>query len=784
MKKIILGSVLTVAVISVILITSFLRPSATPTGQLVVDGLEAPIKITYDDRHVPYVAAESYEDLLFALGFVHASDRLWQMDLMRHAMQGRLSELFGSVTLEADARIRILGFPRQAKVTAEHLESEDRSLLESYAAGVNAYLTSKFYRRTLEHTLLRQKPAPWTIEDTLSVSQSPTFALFQELQSEITNAHARRQLNEEELKTYLVDYPEDGHIAMTWPDLAKALGLPIETPAPLTNKDGGVGDYAPVRQSNNWVVSGNHTQSGAPLLAGDPHIPFSLPAFWYLAHLKSPGLEMAGGTLPGTPAIAQGRNNVMAFTATVNTADTADLYFHAPGFVPMSSRTETIKVKGGEAVSLEISESQHGPLLDPKYFPETQGIESGFLSVRWTALDPVNTSTLAMMHASKAQTIPDWLDAMRKLSAPNYNYALAHIDGTTGLAVVGRIPIRRANHESMGRWPTNADNLENTWSGLVEPSMMPFVLDPTSGILVTANARSIPPEYPWYIGAGFAPPSRAARIQTLLEQSNSHDYKSFRAIHLDNQSDDLRRIMPLLLATNPADKAGRRGLALLNDWDQSWDKNHGGPMLYLAWKAKLHEALFEDDVGSVAQEGFIYNELRIASALRDGRMFCDNKRTENVESCEDLLTRTLTETVQELEAYHGAIDSWRWGAAFTSTLPHSGFAALPFLGSRVSRTFNGDAGLGTPAGPGAPNIAYVVENELPEFKNVGFAPTLRMIFDLDNLDGAQFSLAGGQSGDPRSQHYDDLLEIWLAGEYFKMDPPSEEDKPNLILSPS
>ncbi len=752
-------------------------------GDYAVAGLSGPARIVRDENAVPHIEAASGDAAYFALGFAHAQDRLWQMDLTRRQTQGRLAELFGEAALDSDINFRAFDFRANIEETLAALPAEDVRTIEAYAAGVNAWIAHPDFRLPAEYRLTFTQPEPWTAADTLFVQKAVWSTLSLNSRLERTRATLAANASDAIRDAYIRPYPEDGHVAMAWPDLARTLGLPVDGPDSVVAEAEEGAEAAPdaailsepaQENSNNWVVSGSRTKSGAPMLADDPHLGLTMPGFWYLAHLKIGDRNVWGGTIPGIPGVIIGRTDVVSWGVTNNRTDVQDLYLERrnpendgeyatpDGWAAFETREEIIKVRFGEDVVRTYAKTRHGPVipadvLTPSFLPDDTA-----LAMQWTALQGPDTTISAMMNNYDVDTLDAFIETLRdNYIGPVQNLVFAHKDGGAGLMVVGRAPIRKPEHETKGLAPADGANPANDWAGYIPGELAPLVINPSSGAHVTANAKTTPDEYPYVRAIDFSNPSRQQRIQNLLDATPRHDFDTFRDIHLDLGTTNVGRLKDLLLRAETDDAASLKALDILRDWDGRWTGDALGPLVYATWTKALSRAAYEDDFGELFDRFWGYGPDFLADMLdRDMGEICDDARTEPAETCADILASSLKAAAAELEAVHGDELSRPWGEIYVTRHEHLGLGFLPVIGKKLSRA--------TPraTGPDAPNVGYFGFDDLPEAAYGGHGASLRMIFDMSDPDKSWFSLPNGQSGHFTSPHYDDLQQIWLAGDYI------------------
>jgi penicillin amidase len=746
-------------------------------GDQLAAGLSAPVRIVRDAHAVPHVFGETDDDVLFALGYAHAQDRFWQMDLSRRQTQGRLSEIFGRPALAGDEFARSRGFAANVEWTWRVMPEADKRSLGAYSAGVNTYLGSTAFRLPAEYVLTLTKPDPWKATDSLFVWKTLWLQITGNLGEEYTRAVLQRHTDPRFAKDFLRPYPRDGHVALAWSDLARTLGLPAAPSVPGRAGAAAADMVArPQGQSNNWVVSGRRSASGAPLLANDPHLPVSMPPVWYLAHLQFPDGPTVGATLPGVPGVIVGRNAALAWGATANLADVEDFYlepldpndatrYRTPdGWREFEKRIEVFRVRFASPVTRTYLVSRHGPVTGPDESTELMIDHAKHaIAISSTATDGPDLSVAAFHAVNKARTVEAFVEALRRFDGPPVNIVFAHRDGTVGFLAAGRTPLRSREHETGGQAPADGSKAVNDWLGYVAFAHLPRVLDPQSGAIATANARITPPEYPYFRTSDEGDPSRQQRIQDLLDARPRHDLASFQAIQADVVAPLARRLVQLLETTKPVRPVDAEALELLRGWDGGWRASESAPVVYAAWTAALSKAIYADELGPVFDRFWWYDAYRLTDVLSGELAYwCDDRTTPRAESCAELQASALSTAVDDLVERYGPMACWRWGELFVGRHPHMGLADFPVVGARLSR-FTPREG-----GPGAPNVGYFDVRRLPDLGHDGEAPSLRMIFDLANLEDGVFVTSGGQSGHFASPHYDDLQKLWLRGEYIRI----------------
>ena len=761
---------------------AYLRQSLPQTkGEIRLAGLGAPAEILRDRYGIPHIFAASMEDASFALGFVHAQDRLWQMEMSRRVAAGRLSEIVGAGGLETDRFLRTLGVRRSAEANLRNLDGETRKLLEAYAAGVNAFIASDPVLPP-EFWLTGARPEPWTPADSVAWTKMMAWDLGGNWRSELLRMRLAKTLPLDRIHELLPPYP--GEKVPVIADL-KELYSSMERDAvrlaqvsrPVAELGSDVlGDHEGLG-SNNWVVSGARSASGKPLLANDPHLGLTAPPVWYFAHLSAPGLNVIGATLPGVPGVILGRNERIAWGFTNTGPDVQDLYIEkldaAGGYLaPEGARAfqiidETIKVKGADAEKLRVRVSRHGPVISD-VMREAQDLapRGHVIAFAWTALAEDDRSAQAANKFARAREWDGFLAAARDFQSPQQNIVYADIEGNIGFVAAGRVPHRKPGNDLKGMAPAPGWQARYDWADYIPFEQLPRSFNPESGAIVTANHRITPPGYPHFISSEWQPPYRADRIQALLDAVPKHTVPSFARIQADVVSPAMRELLPKLLATRPRSENARKALALLAKWDGAMTTERAEPLIAWAWWRELTRAIYADELGDAFRQNWLARAVFIGNVLSgDARQarWCDDVRTPALETCEELLALSLDAALADLAKRHGNDQTgWRWGEAHLARHEHRPLGRQPLL----ARIFDI-----TVASPGDAFTVNVGRNNLNDdaqpFAN-RHAASLRAIYDLSDLEKSLYIHSGGQSGNILSDHYKAFSEAWAKNEYIPM----------------
>jgi penicillin amidase len=765
-----------IASLSLVLGTLWLRGSLPQLdGEMHLAGLNAPVEILRDADGIVTIRAQDEHDAAFALGFAHAQDRLWQMDFTRRTGAGRFSELLGPRTLPHDRFMRTLGLARVAQRNLEALPDGTRAVLDAYAAGVNAFLESRNGPLPPEFQVLRYTPEPWRPEDSLIWGRLMAFQLSGNWRDEILRARLASRLTPEQIAFLWPAYGDD--TATTLRDLAETTrGLPLERFATAVPPE-----IMPKDASNAWAISGTRSATGAPILAGDPHLGLSAPGFWYLARIETPERTLVGATAPGLPFVVLGQNGAVAWTFTTTHSDTQDLFiervnaddpthYDTPeGPRPFATRQETIAVRGDDSQSITVRETRHGPVISDAIadrlddLPDAVQGTDKVLALAWPALRADDRTAVAMHAINRAKNAGEIEAALADIGSPQQNILYADRDGAIGFAVAGRTPLRKSGD---GRQPVPGWSGDYDWIGAVPAKALPRGRDPKSGAFVNANNRVAPEGYRYLLSADWPAPYRAARIEALLGDlsKNKASVEGAAAMMLDTVSLSARALMPLLLATRPADARAKEAIAILEAWDGSMARDKAAPLIFHAWAHALTEALMADELGPAFDAFQRPNAAILSRILTETGDWCDDVTTEPAETCLGQLSASLDTALDDLEARFGVpLRELRWGTAHVAPLAHPVLSHVPLFEALFGFAVE------TPGGNDTLNRGSfaIRPGGAGSFAHI-HGPGYRAVYDLADPENSRFMIATGQSGNPFSPWYGSLAVPWRDGEYLKL----------------
>jgi penicillin amidase len=742
-------------------------------GAIVLNGPKAPIQIVRDRFGIPHIYAASAEDAQFGLGFVHAQDRLWQMEMNRRVAAGRLSEILGSKPLAFDNSVRTIGLYRAAEKNLPHLDDATKGALEAYAAGVNAFLAGNG-TLPIEFLLFGFAPEPWRAADSLAWGKMVSWTLSQNWQTEIARLRLSQKLTAKQIEELLATNPSDAPTSLgSLPGLFRSAGKWPQLALPHSDDRGS----APAG-SNNWAVSGRLSRGGKPLLANDPHLELSVPAIWYFAHLSAPGLSVIGATAPGFPGVILGRNDRIAWGFTNTYTDVQDLFLEkidetgsrylAPeGFTPFTERQEIIKVRGGDDIKFTVRSTRHGPVISDIL----EGLDEApdmVLSLAWVGALADDLTAQAFLKMNFARDWPSFLAAVEDFHSPQQNVVYADVDGNIGFIAPGRVPVRKPENEIMGRTPSPGWDERYDWAGFVPFGLLPRAFNPPSHKIASANNRIVPESYPYLITTEWQEPYRIRRIEELLDAEPQHTPQSFAAMQGDVLSVMARDFLPLMLAPealNPEAEDIRRKLL---DWDGQSGADRIEPLLFQAWYRELTRLVYADELAELFPEYWRMRPVFMHRVLTDqngaGR-WCDEITTTEAETCAEMIQRALVAAIGDLERrYGGNMGRWRWGDAHNAAIAHRPFSRL------ASDLLRGifEIRIPTPGDGYTLNVGqHHIGNDQEPFTST-YGASMRAIYDFADLDRSLFIHPTGQSGNVASPLYDNFAERWAAVDYVPM----------------
>ncbi len=719
---------------------------------------------------MPHIFAGDMDSAARALGYLHASERLFQMEVQRRAGEGRLAEMLGGDLVRVDRFIRTLGFPRLAQSSFEALSPDGRARLQAYADGVNAWLSTHKNCLPPEFLLIGDKPEPWRPVDLLVIGKLLGLQLSRNYKIELLRAEVAAKLGADKA-------------AWVFPDLT--INSPI-TSEPQSQSDHAALDpyeelarWVPFAHgaSNEWALAGSRTTTGKPILANDPHLELGAPILWYLARIVTPKGSVKGVTIPGTPVVLLGQNDHIAWGFTTALTDTQDLfvetvdpadgakYLTPDGPQPFQTREEVIHVKGEPDVRLTVRATRHGPVLsDLDASMRTVAGQGKVMALAFSGLGDKDTSFESIVRLNEARNWDEFLAALRLFQTPTQNIIYADVDGDIGFKSPGLVPVRKAGD---GLTPVDGASGKFDWTGFLPFEKEPQALNPAAGFLFNANNAVTPVSEEATFGRDWEEPWRARRIQQLLDRPEKQDLAASEAMQMDHLSLAMQTLKPLMASIKPANEQERRALALVAAWNGATDAGRPEPLIAETFLYELHIALITEKTGVDLDSEF---GPQIATATislaRDHPAICAPDP-----DCAGAMSRALDRALRRIAATQGEdMSKWRWGAEQVALVQHKVFAHVPGLEwwSDLSFPSSGDfytldrgGGFETPA-----------DWPLARTQAGGY----RGVFDLADPARSRFIIATGQSGHIFSSHYRDLMPLWLAGRSITLSGGEDELK--------
>jgi penicillin amidase len=738
------------------------RPLPQVTGTIEVDELHGRVRVRRDRWGVPHIEADQREDLYFAQGYCHGQDRLFQMDFYRRVVEGRVAEIAGDEGLPVDRLMRTLGIRRIAQREETELESELRAQLERFCAGVNAAARDA-RAMPFEMQVLRQKSfEPWHPVDILSLGKLLAFGLSTNWERELLRSDMLRELGPELTARLDPVYPADNPVVDQSPFSGE--GLPLVEQIDAVRRS--LGLAAEASGSNNWAVSGARSATGSPLIAGDPHLPPSMPGIWYEVSLRHGERFVRGASMPGMPGVYMGQNNDVCWTFTNVMADTQDLfveriegdnYLFEDEWRPLQTVREEIVVKGREPVELEVRSTHHGPIVN-----EALGADEGEpLALAWQSLSEA-TAFAGMFELLDLASGPELVAKLEGHTSPASNLIWADRQGSIGYKLIGRLPLRRGGCPDL---PKPGWTGEFEWEGTVPYDELPEVVDPESGFLVTANNRIVGDEYPHHITSEWLDGFRARRIEELIAETEKHDVESFETMQSDNLSLPGLEAARRLSRLHPRGQRERSAIERLRSWDGRLDPDTVAGTIYQAFLLRLAREVVRCAIGDrdLCERWLDRNDNGFTAHSTSPWRWHSHLMSLWEEADEELIGRPWDELV--LEALAGALDdladrfgpdpeAWRWGRVHEMKFPHPLGDANALFDRLLNRRLR--------AGGAQETVSQIAYDPNDPY-NAVWAPSWRMVADPTAPDRSRWQTFTGQSGHPASPHYDDLQVDWLEG---------------------
>jgi penicillin amidase len=774
------------------------------SGQLTIPGLTFAVDVRWDDYGIPHVHAANEHDLFIAQGYLHAQERLWQMEVSRRFLAGRMAEIFGDFSLpwkelsthfrgrtsvDFDYFVRLLGVRDAALHSLAQLPEAEQLRLRDYSLGVNAYIEHCGKRLPWEFRLLRHAPEPWRPEDSLIIVKGFAFLLSTALYTRLNLIAIADKLAAQPamLRSLMPHYPTDA------PTTTRAVWQQASGMWQFTSGVLMASNWHPAGHgSNSWAVAPQRSATGKALLCNDPHLRMTLPSTWYLMHLKadatpgrSDGYEVWGASIAGTPGIQLGHNRWIAWGATAALCDDVEIYrerLHSlepdrylvgQEWRKLTSRRETISIRAKKSVEKVIRHTRHGPVIS-----DFNGADNAreILSLRWTAHEP--SQELCSVHRINcARNWPEFVDALRDHSAPSLNFVYADRDGNIGYCLAGNIP-RRIEEPTL--LPLAGSDKSNDWSGYIPFEELPRVYNPPQGAVASANNHITDGAYPYYLSHFFEPPQRLRRIEQRLGARQKLSAEDLTQIQLDDVSLHAREMLETLgedlARIADQDQTAKQAATRLLSWDGRCEAQSVEAAIFHGFHHRLLVNLLTPHLGEQLSSAYveILNQCIVPTdrILRDANSlwFTGRSRFEHI-------ARSLREACADLTVACGSdMNKWQWGKIHRLQMNHT-FGRIKLLQPLL--------GIGPLPAPGdgmTVNFGFYRHSN-PFAQSAGAA--LRFLVELEQSPRSSFVLPSGQSGHPLSPHYRDQTQLWQRNAQIALAPDKTETSPSrhLLLKP-
>jgi penicillin G amidase len=731
------------------------RALSQTSGRIELEGLTRQVEVLRDPWGIAHIYAQTADDLFFAQGFVAAQDRLWQMEIWRRTGEGKLAEILGPSAIERDRFARLTRYRGDMQAEWQSYSPDSRRIIESFVRGVNAFIETSHDRLPIEFQLTGTRPEPWTPE--VCLTRMAGYVMTRNASSEVQRAQVVLAVGTEKADELLETDPFKKLEVPTGLDLS---GIDNKILTGASAASGSV-SFRSGEGSNNWVVSGTLTRSGKPLLANDPHRTIALPSLRYMVHLVGPGWNVIGAGEPSLPGVAAGHNERVGFGFTIVGIDQQDLYVEQTSpedptlylykgkWERMGVEREHIRVKGeSETVEVELRFTRHGPVI----YEDRERRRA--YSLRWVGTEPGTAGYLASLSLNRATNWKEFLAALERWKVPSENLVYADVEGNIGWQAAGLAPVRRG---WSGLLPVPGGSGQYEWQGFLPLSSLPRSYNPSTRFIATANHKVIPEGYKHEIGFEWALPFRFHRIEEVLSRGGKFTVTDFERLQHDEAGLPAREIVPLLRGIKATAPDLAEAVALLLKWDMVLSKDSAAAAVYEVWLTKLSPNVFKnavpDEVKSLVGSRFSISRLIKALKEPDGKLFGPDPRARR----DEVLTTSLAEALSDLRKRLGDdMKKWRWGeihfAEFRHPLANTEATRAVFDLGRVAR--GGDANTVNAAGGGS-------------FRQTSGA-SFRQILDLGDWDNSVAINVPGQSAQPESPHYADLLPLWAEGKYFPL----------------
>ena len=779
---------------AVIIVSYHLASRSLPkySETLISDNIKNNVEIIRDSSNIPHIFSTEDSDAFFALGYAHAQDRFWQLNILRRSAQGRLSELFGQKTFELDEFIRRLDLYNLSRSSVEYQSDKTKSILKAYSNGINTRVNEinkkALGRGSPEMFLYPNEFSFWQPADSIAIFKLLSLKMTGHIDAEITYAKALLTVENKELLSALLPDSPRNPISK----LSKLEQFSSNFLSNLKDEENSVSflnfpSMELAGASNVFAATRERSAAGGPLLANDPHFELSVPSLFYLARLQLKSGGVIGASVPGTPIILSGRNEKLAWGITASYLDDQDifieelnssnpsLYKTENGWKKLKTDKQYIKVKNSSDIEIERRWTANGPVLPNSAFDLLSITPKNHIAaLSWTALTDKDTTISSAIDLMLSQNVQKGLDALENFYAPSLNFLLVDKEKIV-LKTVGKMPKRSPLNQTEGRLPSLGWKPENKWRGYWSYEVNPIIVSSPGDILGNTNNKISNTKFPKHVSHFWGDTQRILRWQKLMQNREVHTRESFIEAQLDIVSPTARALLPIigseLWYSQPMGEVGSKerlrfeAISMLASWNGEMSEHLPEPLVYSTWMKFLQRKLIEDDLGLIASRFNQFNPIFIEKVFRniDGAAkWCDIKQSSFQETCAEIASNSLDEALSWLQEQYGKnLDALRWGEAHEAFHRHETLGSIPILKYFVNirqSTSGGDNTLmrGKTLGKG---------NE--PFINI-HAATYRGVYDFADPDSSVFIISTGQSGHFLSRHFDDLGILWRRGEYVPM----------------
>lgn len=750
-------------------------------GELTLEGINQNVEVYFTEYGIPHIYAETDVDAYYAFGYVHAQDRLWQMDLLRHVGSGRLAELFGEDLIETDKYLRTMGLDKYSKESAiDYLQRNHVSLplVKAYLKGINSYISTN--PKTLEHTILGLEMEPFTEQNIFEVLTYMAFSFSNGPFTDPVLTELSSKLDSSYLKDLKIYHYKGETVIPNHDSRFSKLSNGVSSAFHNAN-------IPEFKGSNSWVLSGEKTESGEVILANDPHIAFSQPSVWYEAHLTMPGTEYYGHFIAGSPfppmlhttefsnGLTMFENDDVDFYIEEIHPDDSNTYRYKKNWEQMNQRDEVIKVKGSEDVELSIRSTQHGPIVSDILKDDPL---QDIVSMYWVTTNFDNYIIEILHGFSQTESIEEFESKTGLIHGPGLNVMYGDKQGNIAWWASGKL-IERRNEQASKQFYDGSTGLDDP-DRHIPFEKNPHSINPPSGYIFSANNQPDTVDGVVYSGY-YLPDDRAERIKGIIDSKDKFSVKDIKTMQLDDRSKMFERIKGVLLFAIK-DSGDSELLRKLISWDATFDKNDFRPTIFQKWLYEVLEHAMKDEMGDELWESYksthTYKVAIEHLILNEGSKWWDNIETPENEDRLDVIQQSFDHTIDELSEFWGSdYSSWKWGETHTLTHNHAMGSALSFLNVGAFEVSGGNEVIN--------NLGFTYSGN--KYQNVTFGPSTRRIIDFSDVRNNSWSiLPTGQSGNYFSSHYSDQAEMFVKGEFRKMmmnRAEIEKSENKLILLP-